>query len=58
MAAKTLEQRRQELEERMEKGLAVMEQRTGCEDWEAERLLGRWDELNKEYDRVMEQLER
>lgn len=56
MIQKVLERRREDLEQRMEQLLQTMERRTGCEPWEAERLLARWDEMNQEYDEVMGKL--
>ncbi len=52
--ALALEQRRHDLEARLEHGLEVLAAATGCDDAEAERLLAYWDALNAEYDRVME----
>jgi len=49
-----LEQRRDELVTRLERGLEVLAAATGCDDAEAERLLAHWDALNAEYDRVVE----
>lgn len=56
MTKETLDRRRKELEQQMGNTLTVLEQRTGCENREAERLLGRWDELWEEYDQVVREL--
>lgn len=52
--ALALEQRRHDLETRLERGLEVLAEATGCQDDEAGRLLMHWDALNAEYDQVVE----
>lgn len=52
-----LEQKRAALEGRLERGLAVLADATGCDDEEAERLLAHWDGLNAEYGRVVDRLQ-
>jgi len=44
-----LEEKRQELETRLEWMSEMLAASTGCDDAEAERLLARWDALNAEY---------
>ncbi len=44
-----LEQKREMLETRLARGLAIMEAATGCNAAEAGRMLAHWDALNAEY---------
>ena len=54
--ALVLEQRRHRLEQRLERGLAMMREATGCDDAEVERLLAPWLKLNAEYDYIMQRI--
>lgn len=45
--------KREQVEARLEHGLEVLEAATGCDDAEAEVLLGHWGRLNAEYDAVV-----
>jgi len=51
-----LEQKRAELEARLEQGLEVLAAATGCDD-EAKRLIEHWDTLIVEYDRIVGRME-
>ena len=51
-----LEQKRAALEARLERGLEILAQASGCDDTKAEWLLARWDTIVAEYGRVMDRL--
>jgi len=55
--ALALEQMRERLEARLERGLEVMGNVTGCDDADAEALLAQWGKLNAVYVHVMGRLE-
>jgi hypothetical protein len=52
-----LEQKREALETRLERGLDLMRAAAGCDDAEAERLLEHWDSLVRQYGDLLSRIE-
>jgi hypothetical protein len=59
MSAREIEEKQAELailQARLERGLAVLAEATGCDDAEAERLLAHWDAVNAEFVHLVDSL--
>lgn len=56
-AVDILRQEKTKLEQRLDRGLDILRQATGCSDEHAELLLQRWAGLSEEYGRVVTALE-